>query len=181
MISRNNKNLYSRKRLQREFLSWFSANQNNFLTPVKISHKFKNHIELIFPSNQHYISAALNSSEINVSFEWQSIVWDFMACFEAQADHTGNSFICTLCDPGSRETYASKRELWRAHLFEPFLEWVNNKLIMAPLIEIYGAAESVTAVKLIMSKPENMREQVNTVSEIAIIANPLYLPSAHSI
>ena len=97
-------------------------------------------------------------------------------------DLTSNGYICSLCDPALCEpvgiaTYPSRELLWRSHLFEPFLDWVNNNLAKAPWIEIYGSIGNCASARLLDSLPENMSTDDTQNKDCQIIANPMYVPS----
>jgi hypothetical protein len=43
-----------------------------------------------------------------------------------------------MCYPEAQKLYPSREALWRDHTFEPFLEWVNDKLVKAKWIGLYA-------------------------------------------
>lgn len=175
-IGNHYKRNYSRPRIQRPFLLWFAESRRRFAVPLRIARHRKQSIELEFTRAKSLIRATLTSWEINVGFDWQGACWDLLICFEAIPELTRNGYVCSLCNPEQRDTYTSRDQLWRKHLFEPFLTWVNDTLTKAPWIEIYGCAGRLTAVKLLDSFPENQCSDLNC----RIIGNPLYVPNGGS-
>lgn len=86
--------------------------------------------------------------------------WDLVESHEAGAVASASGYFCTLCVLEARVFYPSREALWRDHLFETFLEWVNDKLLKARWIGIYGSHEiGGTWVKLLTDRPEHEREQ----------------------
>jgi hypothetical protein len=83
--------------------------------------------------------------------------------------------VCSLCDDAERDLYICREALWQLHLFEPFLDWVNNKLTQSEWIEVYGQEGKSTYAKLIGSTEELNRLMAYKNEDMLIIANPLYL------
>lgn len=173
----HHKRNYARPRIQRSFLSWFAESRRRFAVPLRVTRRTKQGIALEFTSAKSLIRATLTSWEINVGFDWQGACWDLLICFEAIPELTKNGYICSLCNPEQRATYTTRDQLWRNHLFEPFLAWVNRTLTKAPWIEIYGSAGRATAVRLLTSLPENQCSDLNQRGNCCqIIDNPWYVP-----
>jgi hypothetical protein len=53
-----------------------------------------------------------------------------------------NGYVCGHCEAEARKTFPNLEALWRDHLFEPFLEWVNKKLATAEAVGFYGSLSS---------------------------------------
>lgn len=173
----HNKRNYSRPRIQRAFFSWFAESRRHFAVPLRITRRTKQGIELDFTSAKSMIGATLMPWEINVGFDWQGICWDLLICFEAVPELTDNGYVCSLCDPEKRAIYQNRELLWRDHLFEPFLIWVNNKLVKAPWIEIYGSDGGSTSARLLDALPENISPDIKQSRCCRIVTNPLYIPT----
>jgi hypothetical protein len=47
--------------------------------------------------------------------------------------------VCDLCPPESRSVFPNRAVLWIDHLFEPFLEWVDESLAKAKWLALYGS------------------------------------------
>jgi hypothetical protein len=98
------------------------------------------------------LSAALINSEINVTVEWQGECWDFLLSLDVLPKQTAGGYVCGHCltampsdsrsaatKPEERTIFPSLEALWRDHLFEPFLKWVNEKLATADAVGLYGS------------------------------------------
>jgi hypothetical protein len=149
-----------RPRIQREFLHWLSENRQRFAVPVRITRRTDRWIEMAFVGANPILSAILTRWQINIAVEWEGECWDLVESHEAGAVRSASGYFCTLCVPEARVFYPSREALWRDHLFETFLEWVNDKLLKARWIGVYGSPEiGVTWVKLLTDRPEHEREQ----------------------
>ena len=56
--------------------------------------------------------------------EW----WDALIFFEASPTKKPGGYVCEYCLPEYEVFYASRKDLWVDHMFEPFLAWVNETL-----------------------------------------------------
>lgn len=174
MTNHQTKCKHARPRIQREFLSWFFESRHLSSTPISISKHTKQSIGLAFTDATTMISATLSSWEINVSFHWEGIDWDFLTCFEAIPAQKRGWYVCSLCDDPEGDVYSTREVLWEVHLFEPFLEWVNGTLTKAPWIEVYGSVGETTAARLLVVLPDNQQPNTSENAKTSIIANPLY-------
>lgn len=150
----------ARPRIQRELLHWLSDNRQRFGVLARITRRTDRWIQMAFVGANPILSAILTRWEINIAVEWQGQCWDLVESHEAGAVASASGYFCTLCVPEARVFYPSREALWRDHLFETFLEWVNDKLLKARWIGIYGSREiGGTWVKLLTDRPEHEREQ----------------------
>ena len=193
-----NKNLKKvRPRIQRAFISWFAEKYQQISVPIRIGRRTRRSIEFEFPLANSLITATLTSSvkgcrfstilcEINIALTWQGECWDLLACFEAIPERTNTGYVCSLCDPElcwpePRAIYQSREHLWRDHLFEPFLEWVNNKLTKALWIQVGGEMGSYTYAKLLDSLPDSQGLNGDCQPDSQIIGNPMYISDSCSL
>jgi hypothetical protein len=171
---------YSRPRIQREFLRWFIQYRSQFAVPLRISKRTRRSFELEFVGAKAMIGASLTSWGINVWFHWQGECWDFLNCFDVIPKLINNGYICTLCEYEHRVIFLSREQLWKEHLFNPFLEWINNELAQAPWIEIVGTKNEFTSARLLNSIPENIRTKSKPAEVDIIITNPTYISSEYN-
>jgi hypothetical protein len=149
---------------QKAFLQWFSETAPRFAVPVQIKEpndrlgstiqdrtEDAGSLHLEFTGNPA-LSAALINSEINITVEWQGECWDFLLSLDVLPKETADGYVCGYClsampsdsrsagtKPEERTIFPSLEALWRDHLFEPFLQWVNEKLAVAHTIGLYGS------------------------------------------
>jgi len=62
------------------------------------------------------------------------------------------------CPPEARRVFVDRPALWGDHLFEPFLEWVNDNLAKAKWLELHGDPGFATWARLLPK--DNSAEQL---------------------
>lgn len=128
-----------RQRIQRAFVSWFNENQSSFGVPIRISKISGKGIELRFQNYPDCLSVWLTSNELGVHVEWQENYWDCLIDLDASPFHTSKGYQCKRCvREGGKPVmvFPSREALWKDHLFEPFLKWVNEVLAPARWLQL---------------------------------------------
>ena len=75
------------------------------------------------------IPVCLHSTEINVPIVAYSYFWDFLYCNDlVSPKEVEDGYVCKHCLPEAQKLYPSREALWREHLFEDLLDWVNGKV-----------------------------------------------------
>lgn len=115
-----------RRKIHRAFYQWYCGIQKELQLEC-VKHR-DNYLVMQMPGLNSVISFVLTAWEINVAVEWQGQCWDLLIAFDAWPKHASEGYYCSLCDEDSRVFYPNRIELWRDHLFKPFLDWVNNEL-----------------------------------------------------
>lgn len=175
MALHNQKRNYARPRIQRAFLEWFAESRCRFAVPLKIVRRSKYGIDLEFAGAQSMIAASLGSRSLDVHFFWKGEYWDDMLWNDISLKRTGNGYVCNMCEPDERKLYSTREELWRDHMFEVLLRWVNNRLIKSPWIEIYQE-EGCTSAMLRESLPDS--QGLSGLDKgYQFIDNPMYVAS----
>lgn len=149
------KSIHVRPRIQRAFFRWLAENSQRFAVPIRISRRTDQRIEITFVGINPILSISL-SKEIWVCVTWENEIWDCLCNFEADPQHVKKGYICKFCDPEMREIFPDREALWRDHLFEPLLEWVNTDLVQASYIRLNstdGNDKGSTWAKLIQGQP----------------------------
>ncbi len=137
-----------RPRIQREFVHWFRENHGRFKTPVRVAKISAKLVELDFPGLPNNLSASLSPYELNVYVSWQGETWDMLSSLEASPFHAAEGWKCRQCvleSGDSAELFPSRESLWRDHLFEPFLRWVNEELAPARWLRVSGTGGATWA------------------------------------
>jgi hypothetical protein len=134
-----------RPRIHRSFLDWLGGNQARFLVPIRIKNMTSTSLDIDFIGITKVISAYLLRGEFRVQVEWNGIPWDTLIYFEVSPIKQGEGYVCDFCDPKQRTVFEDRESLWRDHLFEPFLLWVNTSLAPANWLVLYGTADRFTA------------------------------------
>lgn len=123
-------------RIQREFLAWYRTNAGRFIIPLRLVSRSRKSLDLSFRGITPAISASLVEGELIVFAKMDQRVFDLIADFEAHPHHTPLGYVCDLCEPAARVVYRTRTDFWRRHVFESFLDWVNNMLAPARWIRL---------------------------------------------
>lgn len=127
-----------RSRIQRTFVKWLTASQNRLAFPLRIIRRTDRWISMELVGVNSVISISLTSLGINIGVIWQGELWDLLIDFDVDLLKISGGYVCDLCIDEPRKIFPSRENLWRDHLFEPFLEWINNDLANAEVVGIYG-------------------------------------------
>ena len=137
-----------RPRIQRCFVDWLEAARPRLSVQPRVTRHSDRFLEIAFDGLTPAISAYLGSYDIDVWVEWDGHCWDVV--FHAHVVPAGrrSARICDTCPSEAHSTYANREALWRDHLFETFLFWVNETLAPASVLALYQS-DSTTWVKLL--------------------------------
>ena len=190
---------HARSRIQRAFLAWFKTARKQLLLPFRITKRNKNLIFLDYEKAGLRVSGLLNPYGLHISLFWQEGVESAVLWNEARTKLTSNGYKCKQsADPEewgdevyvhkTRLSYPTREDLWRVHLFDVFLDYVNNTLTKYPFIEIYdvkssmyysgGAVSSGDRFGVIPRSSKDERVEHFDLSNInnRVIPNPIYMP-----
>lgn len=162
-----------RRRIQRAFVCWFRENHGRFKTSVRVARISAGLVELHFPEHPDCLSACLSSYDLNVYVTWQGEYWDMLSSLEASPFHTAEGWKCRQCvieNSDSAKLFPSRESLWRDHLFEPFLRWVNEVLAPARWLRV-SRTKGATWAELIrdesaLSKPSTTLHFIQQLKRI---------------
>lgn len=105
---------------------------------------------------EHHLNAAPRDTEITVYAAVEGEVCDLLVSLDLVVpERTEGGWVCRHCVRGAPRTgltprlYASPEDLWRDHLFEDFLDWVNGTLAQADTLVFYRFGGSMTAAHLL--------------------------------
>ena len=148
MTTRKHRKYHARRRIQRAFLAWFKESRGRLKLPFRITNRDDDIIVLEYVQSGLQVLPLLNHHGLSVSLRWQegtecSVLWN-----EARTRLTYNGYECRKSsDPEEWgddvyvhkdiRPYPKREDVWRVHLFEVFLDYVNNKLTKFPWVEVY--------------------------------------------
>jgi hypothetical protein len=119
-----------RQRSHRAFADWYRQNPERVPVPVIFAGRRRDSLQLAIPGLHPALVISLTWGLV-IAVEWQDHCWDFLECLEAAPVHRADGFYCNLCVPEAQVAYPSREALWQNHLFEPFADWLANKLVPA--------------------------------------------------
>ncbi len=149
-----------RRHIQRAFLTWYAEQQAHFPLPLQYLRRKDNAIEFSALGLHPALGFSLTSWEMNVYVEWQGVFWDFLISLEAVPYHSVNGYFCDLCKVDSRVLFPSREAVWQDHLFDPFLKWLNDTLLPAKWLGLYGGVEQGCTWAELLTEPDPKATEV---------------------
>jgi hypothetical protein len=146
-----------RRKIQRAFLSWLEKNRLRFAIEIKLGRRTDCVLEFSFVGVNSAIEGLLNTREIEVFAMYEDECWDILVEFNAEPKRVSGGYVCEACPPGSPPLFPDRSSLWADHLFEPFLEWVNNDLANAKWLSLRGNPGYATSARLLADESRELR------------------------
>lgn len=148
MTTRKHRKYHARRRIQRAFLAWFKESRGRLKLPFRITERDDDIIMLEFARSGLSVLPLLNHHGLSVALRWQGGSECLALWNEARTRLTDKGYECKQsADPEEWgpevyvhkdiRTYPKREDVWRVHLFEVFLDYVNNTLTKFPWIEVY--------------------------------------------
>lgn len=141
------------------FLKWLDMNRHRFAIPITVAKRTKGCVDIAFTGINPVISAHVREQGQDCSLSvFVSRKGDPHDCLdiildlECMAAKTDGGYICSECEIEKWKKFADLKSLLEDHLFEPFLNWVNNELATAQYIGLWEQGGS-SAAKLIKPTP----------------------------
>jgi hypothetical protein len=134
-------------RFQKAFVAWHVANRARFLVPVRLKMVKPSSVLIRFMNHPECLQITARPSNLGVWVVWQGVNWDALLDVDVLPVPTRQGFRCQLCE-GSPKCWPSLEVLWADHLFEPFLEWVNQHYDKADAVLLFGSADASTIAQL---------------------------------
>lgn len=161
-----------RPQIQRAFVSWLNERQSCFRVGIRISKITAKGVELVFKGYPDCLSVWLTRSELGVHVEWQGVYWDCLIDLDASPFHTLGGYQCGRCEHEegvSGMIFTSREALWKDHLFEPFLKWVNEKLAPARWLGIFRMSDEGATWAELMREESAMAEPSKFIRELVLL------------
>lgn len=134
----------ARPKIQRAFDRWYRASEARFAIKLEFIRRTDSCLTFGFKGIKRIIYVSL-SYDLSVHVTWEDTSWDMLLSLDAYPKRVPSGYVCTECDPATRQTFSNREALWEYELFEPFLEWANEKLAPADALHLYGAGGMTTA------------------------------------
>lgn len=137
-----------RRRIQRAFYQWLMESGEAFAIPVAVCRRRARYLECRLAGISNALKITLTSFDLVVAAEMDGECWDLLASFDAVPKKISEGYECTLCDPETRPSYPSREAIWREEIFEPFRNWVNDKLAHSEWVAFYQISDGATWAKI---------------------------------
>lgn len=158
-----------RPAFQRFFISWYEEKRSLFPLPLRLLRRTDSRIEMAFKGIESLV-VSLTRDELEVHVFWQGQLWDIIMWLDASTILVPGGYQCIYCE--ERRTFWSREDLWRDHLFEPFLEWVTFDLSKADHVAIYNNMDGCGWARLISSnahpEPEGLAELIAIGNQVRV-------------
>ncbi len=138
-----------RPRIQRCFVDWLETARPRLFIQPRVTTRSDHVLEMTFDGLTPAIGANLSRDDIDVWVEWDGTCWDLVFSEYLSVAGRRGAYVCEACPPEVRTIYASREALWRDHLFETFLAWINNTLAKASVLALSRSDGGSTWVKLL--------------------------------
>jgi hypothetical protein len=125
--------------IDRAFAKWLEETRSRLDIAVEMRARTARQIGLSFAGINSAIGASLTTQQLCVFVACEGRIWDFLLCFDVWPRIAIGGYICEHCKPEQRTIFPDMEALWRDHLFEQLLEWVNGKLAVADAVGLYGS------------------------------------------
>ncbi len=133
-----------RPRFFRAFVRWLEDVRLQLLLPVRLVRIRRTHMELAICGFGDCVKAFVCRSgrkgsyaSMNVRVQWNGEDVDGLLELDVYTHRTKDGYVCTQCPSDSAETYPTIEAAWTAHVFEVFLEFVNENLSTAACLAIH--------------------------------------------
>jgi hypothetical protein len=138
-----------RRALHNAFFQWYATNEDRFAIRLKLLKHTGACLDIGFCGINPILTAHLIDDGLNVSVVSEGTYWDTILDLDALPKRAPGGYVCDFCLEGHRRVFPSLEDLWRDHLFEPFLEWVNDDLAKAEALAISGTPDWVGWARLV--------------------------------
>ena len=135
-------------RFQRVFLAWLDESRERLAVPVTVSRRTRDRLDLTFGDAAPMLEASVSAWEVIVSAEWEGDCVDLVFEVDVGPQRVPGGYVCDRCEPEKREVFPTREALWRDHLFEPFVQWVNQELAPARFVGVWRSG-GMTAARLL--------------------------------
>ena len=139
-----------RLRIQRCFVGWLDEARPRLAVQPRVTERNDRLLKMTFEGLTPMIGANLSRYDIDVWVAWEDgTCWDLVYSEYIEVAGQLGAHFCKACLPVERTIYASREALWRDHLFELFLSWINNTLAPASALALYKSDLGSTSVTLL--------------------------------
>lgn len=145
-----------RPRIQRAFFAWFDEARPRLKRDISIVRRTDRSVEFTFHAGTDALRGWLYRNEVVIAVDYDGTCWDLLIAYDVYPRKIADGYICTECPPDAQHIHPSREALWRDHLFDPLLRWVNEELATATGLALYDYTGMTCAelVRAPVSKPD---------------------------
>lgn len=157
--------LSARPRIQRCFLAWAEEVRPRLAFPLRRLSRTDRALNCTLDGVPAALTVVL-ADDIMVWVEWEGEGWDAIFWNFVDVGSVPGGRTCTACPPDERQVWPDREALWREHLFEPLLEWINGPFAQADDVALYGRKGGSTHAQL---RPSSDGRLCQTAEPYAVI------------
>lgn len=146
----------SRPRFQREFFAWYRQNAHRFALPLRLMACRKHSIELGLMDITPVISISLSRTNLGVHVVLGGEHFDTLLDLDIAPRHHPFGFVCEFCDDKTRQIFKTRADLWRDHIYEELLTWVNTGLAPANWLRLSHIGTNGTSWASLIRSPDEL-------------------------
>lgn len=146
-----------RPRIQRAFLAWLASAEPRLMRKIQIRRRADRILYFHFDVGGLALQGWLERGGISIGAfngnQWYDLIYDDIVA----PQRVVGDYICRFCSPSEQCLYATREDVWIAHLFEPFLTWVNETLAPAQSLALFETEpiHGATWAKLTQTPDQN--------------------------
>ena len=81
------------------------------------------------------LTLVTSDHDLSVCVVWKSrkrkVIWDFVISLDVAYQRVPEGLVTTCCSMEDEVVFADLATLYADHLFDPFMEWVRNRLVLS--------------------------------------------------
>lgn len=138
--------------VERYFREWLASARHRLLIPLQIVGRTGSTLNVRFVGITPHLRIYLHAWELGVAVIHHQKCWDLIFAIETYPQRRPRGYVCRLCcrhGIGPPKIYSTQASLWRAHSFEPFLNWANEKLYPAKWLCLFSTRGMTSASLLV--------------------------------
>lgn len=145
-----------RPRIQCCFLAWMEEARSRLAFPLRKLRRTDHTLQLGFDGVTPALCVILSRDDLDVRVEWQGKDWDGLFSEYVLVRRIRGGWTCEACQEDQRQVWPSREALWREHLFETVLRWVNGTLAPAELLAVHGGHHGTTWARLLTPEQRDL-------------------------
>lgn len=131
------------------FIQWWDNEHDRLRQRIVI--KSQSWLDFGFDVGGSALRAHLSEHNLNVAVDDGDVWWDLLLDLDVHPQRSRGGWTCGDCAPEARRVFATHEDLWRDHLFEPLLAWINEELAPAHTLALFGSEEGGSRARLVGS------------------------------
>ena len=137
---------------QQAFVDWYASNSERFTCQIQFEQGDDCNRHFSFAAFHYSLKGCVSEEGITVSVCYQGEYCDLVFDADACASPVPGGYVCTFCEPELKVIFADELEMWKDHVFEPLLKWVNEDLAESNWLVLEGDPR-FTSARLMTEHP----------------------------